>query len=192
MSDAIWAPSPDAMSSSWWWKFEEQPNGCKLWLGTVDRAGYGRSKGNGPAAGEVYVHRIIYKLLVGPIPDDPELDLDVDHECHNRDLTCRGLGNECLHRRCGEETHLVLKTRQRHAADTLAAQGRATHCLRGHPLTEDNVRIDPKSGSRHCKACNRERQSEFRQKVLKGERKPPPSWIAEGYRDRTNPGTSPL
>jgi hypothetical protein len=184
VSDAIWRPSPGAMTPGWWWKFKRHPNGCLLWTGLVDKAGYGRSKGNGPAKGEVYIHRIVYKLLVGPIPNDPELDLDVDHECHNLDLTCRDLGNLCLHRRCGDKDHLMLKTHGQNRADA-AMNAIRTHCARGHLLSDDNVRIDPKSGRRHCKTCNRERQVEFRQKVLKGERKPPPSWIKAGYRDKT-------
>ena len=31
-----------------------------------------------------------------------------------------------------------------------------THCLRGHPLSGDNLHIDPR-GARVCKACTRER-----------------------------------
>jgi hypothetical protein len=189
VSDAIWRPTPEAMSPRWWGKFERQPDGCLLWTGAVDKAGYGRSKGYGPAAGEVYIHRIVYLLLVGPIPDDPELDLDIDHECHNRDLTCRSKGNACRHRRCGEQTHLLLKT---HARNKLGAI--KTHCKHGHPMSGDNLRVDPRTGMRICKACKREEQRRFREQVRAGQRKPPPSWIATGYVDRTGqtpPSDSP-
>jgi len=174
------------MSVDWWWKFERQPGGCLLWTGHVDRAGYGRSKGNGPAEGEVYVHRIVYKLLVGPIPDEPEVRLDVDHDCHNQDPICQHQGDQCLHRRCGEWSHLVLKGHGRNVGDAAAAR---THCARGHLLSDDNVRVDPKSGARHCKACNRQRQAQFRKQVADGERKPPPSWLKDGYRDKTRSST---
>jgi hypothetical protein len=158
VSDAIWRPTPEAMSPRWWGKFERQPDGCLLWTGSIDKAGYGRSKGNGPAEGEVYVHRIVYKLLVGPIPDDREFDLDIDHECHNRDLTCRGKGNACRHRRCGEQTHLLLKT---HAKNKLGAV--KTHCKHGHE------KVLTKSGKLVCPVCNTERQRRFKQRIRDGE-----------------------
>lgn len=162
------------MSPPWWWKFERQPNGCKLWTGYVDESGYGRSKGNGPATGEVYVHRIVYKLLVGPIPTDSRLDLDIDHTCHNRDRTCRGLGNLCLHRRCGEPEHLRLAT---HGANKRAAViDRGGLCKYGHP----------REGKARCPTCNREAVRRYRDDVVSGKRKPAASWAAKGYRDHTS------
>jgi hypothetical protein len=174
VTDAIWTPTPEAMTPLWWWKFERQPNGCKLWTGYVNDDGYGRSKGNGPAKGEFYVHRIVYKLLVGPIPDDPELDLDVDHKCHNEDPTCRGLGRFCLHRRCGESEHLRLAT---HGANKKAAMiDRDGLCKYGHP----------REGKARCPTCNREAVRRYRDAVVSGQRKPAPSWAAKGYRDHTS------
>jgi hypothetical protein len=187
VSDATWEPARWAMTPPWWWKFERQSNGCLLWTGHVDKAGYGRSKGNGPAKGEVYVHRIIYKLLVGPLPkiDEQGRKLDVDHECHNRDKTCRNLGPYCLHRRCGEPSHLVRKTHTQNKADAVTMRPPRTHCRREHPLTGENVYVDPKTGQVICKACRRDAVARFRKRVVSGEKAPPPSWIAEGYRDKT-------
>lgn len=39
--------------------------------------------------------------------------------------------------------------------------GKKTHCLRGHPLSGDNLYTDP-SGQRHCRTCQRERQRVWR------------------------------
>jgi hypothetical protein len=158
-----------AMSARWWDRFELQPDGCRLWTGATNRAGYGRSKGNGSAKGETYVHRIVYALTIGPIPEG----LDVDHDCHNRDKSCRD-GSVCRHRRCGEPTHLRAATRAQNRADA-----RRSHCRYGHPMD---------SRRRNCLVCNREAQRRFRQEVLAGERKPPPSWIRAGYRDKTAAG----
>jgi hypothetical protein len=163
VTDGIWTPEPRWMSWPWWQKFERQPNGCLLWTGTTDRAGYGRSKGNGPAAGEPYVHRIVYKLLVGPIP--PRGVADIDHICHNEDETCRGKGNACLHRRCGEPTHLLLTT---HAENKRGAL--KTHCKRGHRYAISS------SGKRVCHDCARDRAAEFRARVRDGIVAPPSSW----------------
>jgi hypothetical protein len=36
-----------------------------------------------------------------------------------------------------------------------------THCKRGHPLSDQNLRVGPK-GQRSCRACNAENQRAFR------------------------------
>lgn len=47
---------------------------CWLWIGTVDRWGYGQMKWQGRRPGS---HRVAYELLVGPIPEG----LTLDHLC---------------------------------------------------------------------------------------------------------------
>lgn len=50
---------------------------CWLWTGSISSSGYGRlSVANRPA----YAHRIMYELVVGPIP----AGLHIDHLCRNR------------------------------------------------------------------------------------------------------------
>lgn len=51
--------------------------GCWVWLGPFNRNGYGRAWFEG--AREM-VHRLVYRLLVGPIPDG----LVLDHLCRER------------------------------------------------------------------------------------------------------------
>lgn len=80
---------------------EDQPNGCVLFTGATTGRGYGILCVGGKF---VLAHRAAYELLVGSIPEGYE----IDHECHNADLSCSG-GPECLHRRCTNTDHLVPK-----------------------------------------------------------------------------------
>jgi hypothetical protein len=74
------------------------PSGCLLWTGKINRHGYGVVMVDGKRLG---VHRVMYEMFVGPIPDG----LELDHLCHTRDLGCLG-GKTCLHRRCASPAHL--------------------------------------------------------------------------------------
>lgn len=47
--------------------------GCWVWLGSMNKTGYGTAKGT-------LAHRAIYEMLVGPV----EKGMDVMHLCHNR------------------------------------------------------------------------------------------------------------
>jgi hypothetical protein len=106
---------------------------CWLFTGPADP--YGRL-GKGP---ERFVHRLGWKLLRGPIPDGMELHhLCGIHICWNPD-------------------HLQVVTH----AQNLAYE-RKTHCRRGHSLSGTNLRIDPRTGTRTCRACSAERQRAFR------------------------------
>lgn len=143
----------------WWMKFTRDPDtGCLRWTGQTDQAGYGRSKGTGRAAGEIYVHRIVYVLVVGPIPAG--LELDHVHE--------RG----CRYQDCAEPAHLEPVT---HAENQRRAGRAKTHCKWGHD----------RQGKRQCPTCNRERQRRYLDRIRAGEVRPCPSYLASGYRDRT-------
>jgi len=47
--------------------------GCWVWLGSMNKFGYGTAKGT-------LAHRAIYEMLVGPV----DKGIDVMHLCHNR------------------------------------------------------------------------------------------------------------
>lgn len=49
---------------------------CHIWLGAKTPAGYGRTTNEGK---EVYVHRMAYEMVHGPIPPGYE----IDHLCRN-------------------------------------------------------------------------------------------------------------
>lgn len=122
-------------------------------------------------------HRVAYCLFVGPIP----ADLELDHLCHTRDLSCAG-GEGCLHRRCVRPdhlepvTHLVNVQRGRNfvgrsaprtsdgplkgtsssrknvTREAVAGNAAKTHCPQKHKYTPENTYIDPR-GRRMCRIC---------------------------------------
>lgn len=103
---------------------QKEPGGCWLWSGYC-RRGYGRIRVAGKT---VSVHRVAFGLLVGPI----EPEVDVDHDCHNRDSTCPG-GVECRHRRCWNPAHLRAATR---SENVRAARSRGV-VVEGSHVPED-------------------------------------------------------
>jgi hypothetical protein len=50
--------------------------------------------------------------------------------------------------------------RDAQAKGRLVGYGKREFCKQGHPLSEDNVRIDPKSKKRSCKICKRRWEKE--------------------------------
>ena len=112
------------------------PSGCWLWTGAT-RHGYGCiSDGPGEARSTKQTHRVVYENLVGPIPQDRELD------------------HLCRVRRCCNPAHLELVTSRentlRGTAPT-AVNARKTHCGRGHEYTPANTYLSPKG--RECRRC---------------------------------------
>lgn len=88
-------------------------------------------------------HRLMYTLLIGPIPPG----LEVCHECDNPP--------------CCNPDHLFLGTGSENAIDRVAKKrdrnrGRDV-CIHGHELTGDNVRIRPtlRGFRRQCITCNK-------------------------------------
>lgn len=131
------------------WSNVRKTDTCWLWTAARTTPGYGYMRWAGrnqPA------HRIAYELLVGPVP----ADLDLDHECHNLDTTCRG-GPTCPHRPCVNPTHLVPRPhrsnllRGRGIPATLAAR---THCEHGHEFTPENTYVW--CNARYCRTCRRD------------------------------------
>lgn len=122
-------------------------DGSWIWAAGVDANGYGKFWINGHST---TAHRAAWILFMGPIADD----LEVDHACHNRDLSCPG--GPCAHRLhvnpglCLEATtsrENTLRGRTGAAANVLK-----THCIRDHPFDEANTYWAP-NGSRKCRAC---------------------------------------
>lgn len=87
------------------------------------------------------VHRTSYEVFRGPIP----VGLVIDHLCRNR-LCCNPDHLEAV----------TFRENIRRGESVMAQKARATHCLKGHPLSGDNVYILPKNNTRRCRKCNRE------------------------------------
>lgn len=114
--------------------------GCWEWkLSRSGRPGrrYGRWRVDGR---EQRAHRVAYELLVGPIPDGHELH----HSCHNPP--------------CCNPAHLELLTLGEHHRLHPNQNSAKTHCIRGHELNGDNLRLRLRDGRvvRGCRACQAE------------------------------------
>ncbi len=123
-------------------------DGCWTFGGYILPTGYGQIGRN------IGAHRLAYQLAHGPIPEG----LQIDHNCHNRDLSCPG--GPCRHRRCVNPDHLEAVTtvenvmRGRGFGPANAAK---TTCAAGHEFTPGNTYVTPK-GKRVCIACRRAQQ----------------------------------
>lgn len=118
------------------WAKVEVTEGCWLWRGYIDAAGYGRFTSDGtPIA-----HRVAYQFIVGRIPEGMELD----HLCRQRN--------------CVNPDHLEPVTH--HVNMLRGCQAQQTHCINGHPFDAENTRIRVRRDGttyRQCYPCVRER-----------------------------------
>lgn len=98
----------------------------------------------------VMVHRHVYELLAGPIPEGMELD------------------HKCRVRQCCNPAHLEPVTRaenmERSDEAVIARRRAQTHCKRGHEFTTENTRLNS-DGGRMCLACVRPYQAAYQRKL---------------------------
>lgn len=126
---------------------ERSHNGtpCWEWTGAICD-GYGKLARTIQGRTVNYrAHRVTYEDLIGPVP----AGLCLDHLCRNR--------------KCVNPAHMEAVTGRENTlrGEGLAAQNAAkTHCLRGHPLSGDNL-LTLKSGERRCRICQRERYRKY-------------------------------
>lgn len=121
-----------------------EPNtGCWLWTGSSQGPRYGAFYYRGKFHAS---HRWAYSKLRGEI--NPELVLD--HLCRTPF--------------CVNPQHLEQVTQKENCRRYAAT---ITHCLRGHPFTDDNVYIDPNKGRRKCRECIRILNRKYRTKDWK-------------------------
>lgn len=120
-------------------------SGCLLYTGSLDRYGYGVIGSNYKV---LRVHRVIWELEVGPIPEGLQIDHVRARGCHNRN--------------CANIAHLEPVTQQ----ENLRRGGRPaqTECLRGHPFDAANTLIYKGSGARKCRTCARVRDQAWRKR----------------------------
>ena len=115
------------------WARIDKTDTCWLWTGTILQSGYGQIRWN---AKQYRVHRFVYELLVGPIPEG----LTLDHLCRVR--------------HCVNPAHLEPVTMRENllrSSSFVAINARKTHCPQGHPFDSENTLVY--KGSRVCRAC---------------------------------------
>lgn len=125
-----------------WCRFVRIGDDCWDWIGATVSGGYGclmvRAQHRVSLA-----HRIAWEMFKGPIP----AGLVVCHTCDRP--------------QCVNPEHLFLGTNHENILDSVR-KGRhkhhvtplKSHCLRGHPLSGDNLYIR-RNGARNCRACHR-------------------------------------
>jgi HNH endonuclease len=130
------------------WAIPEPNSGCLIWLGPLNKGGYGSV--HYPGQTKMNAHRAAYLIARGPIPPK----LEPDHLCR---LRC-----------CIEPNHLELVTRSVNlkrgnvGADIAAAQRIKTHCPQGHAYEGHNLYRDPRGG-RGCMECRRTAAAKYAQ-----------------------------
>jgi HNH endonuclease len=122
-------------------------DGCWEWAGAHNRDGYGTAYTTPTGARPLGAHRVVYELLIGPIPEG----LTIDHLCRNR-----GCVNPAHMEPVPKRTNLL------RGVGVGARNAQKTHCSNGHPFTPENTRIRPGNGQRICLQCHRERMRKYR------------------------------
>jgi len=118
-------------------------DGCWSWVGST-RSGYGVFSIGGKHRRTMAAHRLVYELLVGPIPEG----LQIDHLCRNRG--------------CVRPSHLEPVTAAENVRRAILAGSRdKPACKWGHPFNAENTYWHP-NGQRGCRACARERANRQR------------------------------
>lgn len=115
-------------------------NDCWEWAGAHNPDGYGTAY---PASKPRGAHRVVYELLVGPIPEG----LTIDHLCRNRG--------------CVNPDHMETVPKSVNILRGVgpgALNAAKTHCPQGHPYDTENTYVKP-DGQRVCRTCKREQSN---------------------------------
>lgn len=121
----------------------EPTTGCWLWIGSHNCNGYGSLWRDGASR---LAHREVYEATVGPISPG---------------LTCDHL---CRVRCCVNPDHIEPVTNRVNilrGVGATAQKARKSECMRGHPLSGDNVIWQKGGRGRACRTCENARHRRF-------------------------------
>ena len=124
-------------------KINRLDSGCWEWTGTKVKGGYGVTYANRRTC---LAHRVIYEILVGPIP----AGLTLDHLCRNTS--------------CVNPDHLEPVTIRENVlrSETHLATicSKKTHCPQGHPYSVENTKWEERR--RRCRICAKATTKRYR------------------------------
>lgn len=147
----------ETLEARFWKKVQmpEDRSQCWLWTGSKNNHGYGQIHSSTPGdPAMLTAHRASLRIHGIEVPHG----LVADHICQNR--------------ACVNPTHLRFVTQLDNCtvlAGRMSPHMRnklKTHCIRGHPFTGANLRIN-KRGHRECRACSGMRPSDLLRKEAK-------------------------
>lgn len=129
------------------WPKVSQAGDCWNWTEGKTGKGYGNFS---MAGRSLTAHRFAYESLVGPVPDG----LELDHLCRNR---------ACVNPyHLDPVPHAVNVRRGVSGIVNGGRQARKTHCPQNHQYTPGNTYVNPNTGGRLCRSCQRSWQKAFR------------------------------
>lgn len=130
------------LDDRFWSKVQVTPC-CWLWTKGCTDQGYGSFRFEGKARN---THKLVYEVLVGPVPDG----LTLDHLCR--------------HRRCCNPGHLEPVTRAVNVQRGAAFKAIPLTCEAGHLYTRENTYVRP-NGTRICRECQHRAVQRFKAKA---------------------------
>lgn len=116
---------------------------CWLWKGPTCKGGYGKTTLNYKTRS---THRVLYEMLVGPIPKG----LHLDHLCRNR--------------LCVNPKHLepvTARENTRRSTNPITKLMNRNCCAHGHLYTKENTKIRKTNGARVCLICAKASRKRF-------------------------------
>ena len=128
---------------------------CHWWTAMTTQAGHGQFSFRGKM---IYAHRFAWEHISRrELPPFRHGGLELSHMCHNSG--------------CVNVDHLELLTKSQHMMESdsgpqvHARRKRAlTHCIRGHPLSGDNVLVR-RNGTRNCRSCSADRSRRYKSRI---------------------------
>lgn len=133
-------------------KVEIDASGCWVWQGATTSTGYGVFWLDGK---QERAHRAAWLLHRGSIPEGRHVLHTCDvRACVNPD-----------HLYLGDDLDNARDRDQRRRNPRIEARRSQTHCIHGHPMTQENTYVDPKRGTRACRTCRAESTARRRARV---------------------------